>query len=197
MNYAQLLYALRAACRGWVALASEQVPPDVVHALARDLLTLTDHDIDPFHDARVILLSQRPLSPLDHCIYSTVEIARAEMLRRHEVVDAVAHNAILLALATDHLDDYVVDLLGLFPRDVLQEARVHLHTRVMMRDMPDVFRLAVHMIDERISSVHDLLPAHGASSKHVSSPYDLLPNDLPPLTIGDHDVTEETDAGST
>ena len=177
MNYAQLLYAMRAACRGWVALSDARlVPPDVVRQLARDMLALLDYNAESFHDARVNLLSQRPLTKLDQCVYATVEFARSHLLRRHEIVDAIAHNAILFALAeAEPTELYLVDLLTLFPVDMLSEARTHLTTRVMMRERPQAFKRALEMLDERVSP----------------------PGDLAPLSPSDHHVSEESEIDDT
>jgi hypothetical protein len=165
MRYAQLLYVMRATCRGWVSLTGGQpVPSVIVEQFARDILTFLDHHTDPLHDVRTILLSQRPFTELDHCVYATVELARSHVLRRNEVVDAIAHNAILLALAESDTgtQNPLVDLLSLFPGDLLSEAREHLTTRVMMRNRPIAFRRALEMLDERASSPGNLSP--GSSS---------------------------------
>lgn len=125
MHYGEIFYAMRAACRSWNELADGgNVPRSVVIGLAFDLLALVDHDEQLLHDTRSALLLRRPFSTLDHCVYTTIEVALAKLMPRNAVVDSAAFDAALIASMIDRAGGphYIVDLLGTYERDVLVDA---------------------------------------------------------------------------
>lgn len=157
LNEGQVLHAMRAACRSWASLAgSRSLPIRTVQDLAADLLGLVACDEHVLRDIRAMLVRHRPLSCVDHCVYTTVELALSNVLARDEVVGAAAYDAAFLAATPTSLvsDIYLVDLLTIYRSDVLIDARDQLKVRGRWNNNLAVLERADDMLCDAIERAH-------------------------------------------